>query len=112
MTEPENPFEDPEFAEEMRKKGIVHKPGMAAELMQEIAPLFKAEGIDLDDPDPDFDPDTLNAAMSRAVEQHNLGLMTPVAAEREQVEQVLTEFAEALTEKRLRAAGTVIESVE
>jgi len=112
MTHGENPFEDPEVAEEMRKRGIVHKPGMAAELMEEIAPLLKAEGIDLDDPEAEFDLDTLNTAMSRAVEQHNLSLFTPVASEREQVEQLLTEFAEASTAKNLRAAEAILDSVE
>lgn len=108
----ENPLDDPEAAEEMRKRGIVHKSGMAAELMEEIAPLLKAEGIDLDDPDVDLDHDALNAAMSRAVEQHNLGLFTPVATQREQVEQLLAEFADASTAKNLRAAEEILDSVE
>src|SRR5690625_7510978 len=50
--------------------------------------------------------------MSRAVEQHNLGLFTPVASEREQVEQLLTEFAEASTAKNLRAVEAILDSVE
>ncbi len=111
MTHGENPFDDPEVAEEMRKRGIVYKPGMAAELMEEIAPLLKAEGIDLDDPEADFDLDTLNAAMGRAVEQHNLSLFTPVASAREQVEQLLTEFAEAASAKNLRPAEAILDSV-
>src|SRR5690625_1925730 len=112
MTHGENPFEDPEVAEEMRKRGIVHKPGMAAELMEEIAPLLEAVGIDVDEREADFELDTSTAAMSRAVEQHNLRLFTPVASEREQVEQLLTEFAEASTAKNLRAAEAILDSVE
>ena len=107
----ENPFDDPEFQAEMRRRGVVHKPGLAADLLAEIAPLLKAEGIDLDDPNPCFDLDTLNAAMGRAVEQRNLALMTPIGKDREQSMQVMLEVANALLRGDLPAVRAILDSI-
>jgi hypothetical protein len=47
------------------------KPGMARELLRELAPLLAEEGIDAGNIDaPDLQ--TLQAAMSRAVERRNM----------------------------------------
>ena len=43
-----NPFDDPEVKAAMAQAGIVHKPGMAEELLSQLAPLLAADGIDLD----------------------------------------------------------------
>jgi len=57
---------------------IQHKPGLANEMLRELAPLLAEEGIDVDDIDvPDLE--TLQAAMNRAVEcrGRHFGLRPP-----------------------------------
>ena len=52
------------------------KPGMARELLRELAPLLAEEGIDVDNIDvPDVQ--TLQRALNRAMERHNMSLFTP-----------------------------------
>jgi len=75
------PFDDPEFNAQLAKMGVVHRPGLADEMLGELAPLLSAEGIDLDNLE-DTDLDDLNAALARATEQRNLALFTPVGAQR------------------------------
>jgi len=70
---------------DMRRRGpeplpgapqIWHRPGLAKELLRELAPLLAEVGIDVDDIDvPDLE--TLRAAMNWAVERHNMALFTP-----------------------------------
>jgi hypothetical protein len=56
---------------------IQFKPGIAKEMLRELAPLLAEEGIDVDNIDvPDLD--TLQEAMNRAVERHNMTRFTPV----------------------------------
>ncbi len=58
------------------------KPGLANEMLRELAPLLAEEGIDVDNIDaPDLD--TLQAAMNRAVERHNMARFTPVGHTRD-----------------------------
>jgi hypothetical protein len=59
---------------------IEFKPGMANEMLREMAPLLAEEGIDVDNV-PDIE--TLQRAMNRAVERHNMTLFTPVGDTRE-----------------------------
>lgn len=82
MVASQNPFEDPEFLAETRRMGVQHKPGMAADLMSELAPLLKADGVDLYDPHLDLSEREIQAAMDRAIEQHNLALFTPIGRDR------------------------------
>lgn len=61
---------------------IQFKPGLANEMLRELAPLLAEEGIDVDNIDvPDLE--TLQAAMNRAVERKNLALFTPVGHARD-----------------------------
>lgn len=62
---------------------VEHRAGMADELLRELAPLLAEDGIDLDDPEGVPDLETLQAAMTRAVERENLALFTPVGAARD-----------------------------
>src|SRR6266487_1039508 len=65
-----------------RAPEIQFKPGMASELLQELAPLLIEEGIDVNNIDvPDMD--TLQQALSRAIERHNMAMFTPVGHARE-----------------------------
>jgi hypothetical protein len=58
------------------------RPGMASELLRELAPLLAEEGIDVDNIDvPDVD--TLQQAMNRAIERQNMVRFTPVGQARE-----------------------------
>lgn len=95
MTDTPSPFDDPEFVEMLNRAGITHRPGMADEFLQEIGPLLAADGIDMDNPNQDMDLDDLNAAMSRAVERHNMELVTPVGDARRLTVNMLREFVMA-----------------
>ena len=58
------------------------RPGMASELLRELAPLLAEEGIDVHNIDvPDLD--TLQQAMNRAIERQNMVLLTRVGQARE-----------------------------
>ncbi|GAA4106627.1 hypothetical protein FB556_2262 [Enteractinococcus coprophilus] len=71
------PFEDPESFGLPPVAGSARQPDMADQVMQEIAPLLAADGIDLENLD-DVEVEELDAAMARAVERHNLEQITPV----------------------------------
>lgn len=96
MANPQNFFEDPEFLAAMQRSGISHQPGMAAGLMSELAPLLKADGVDLDDPNLALSRQEIDAAIERAVEQHNLELFTPVGRARANVMTYIELIADAL----------------
>jgi len=59
---------------------IRQAPGMAREMLRDMAPLLAEEGIDLENV-PDLE--TLNRAMARAVERRNLELFSPVGTTRD-----------------------------
>jgi hypothetical protein len=106
-----SPFEDPEFAAALAGMGVVHAPGMAAAMMEELAPLLAAEGIDLNDLDEDIDLGGLNEALARASERHNLMLFTPVGAQRAGALAVLRLFAESFAEGDEDQAAAVLAGV-
>lgn len=108
---PSSPFDDPELRAQMAKMGVVHQPGMAADLLKEVAPLLKADGVDLDDLG-DTDLETLNAAMARATERHNLELLTPIGAQRDAALAKLHSFTAAIAADDDTRARAIIESVE
>lgn len=90
---------------------IEHRPGMAAQMFRELAPLLAAEGIDLDDLDELSTPDTatLQAALNRAVERHNLALFTPVGRARELAVTTLRLAVEAIAEDDTTLAAAVLD---
>lgn len=90
---------------------VVRKPGMADELLHELAPLLAEEGIDLDGGDiPDLA--TLQAAMDRAVQRHNIQLFTPVGDARDNAAVVLREAVIAIGAGDGVRAGQVLDAVE
>lgn len=107
-----SPFDDPEFTARLAQMGVVHTPGMAARMMEDLAPLLAAEGIDLDDPAADVDLETINEALARATERHNLMLFTPVGAQRAGALAVLRLFAESMAEGDQDRAAAVLAGVE
>lgn len=87
---------------------IEHKPGMADELMHELAPLLAEEGIDLSSDDiPDLE--TLQAALNRAVERRNLALFSPVGPTRQIAVETLHRIVDAILAGDSRTAGRLLE---
>jgi len=95
----------------MAALGVVHKPGMADEMMRELSPLLADEGIDLDNLG-DVDLETMNAALTRASERYNLELFTPVGLRRQQALDVLRDFTTSLAEGDIGKALNVVAVVE
>ena len=104
------PIDDPAVQAEMERFGIVHTPGMAAEMLRELAPLLAEEGIDLDNPT--TDPDAVNTALARATERYNLELFTPVGESRAMALTVHRLATEALAEGSLDLARVVIDGIQ
>lgn len=87
------------------------KPGLADDMLGELAPLLAEEGIDLDGIDvPDLE--TLQAAMNRAVERLNMTRFTPVGRARELAVSALRQAVEALTDHDTKQASAVLEQVQ
>ena len=107
-----DPFGDPEAIAEMARLGIVHTPGMAAEMMRELAPLLAEDGIDLDNLETDADLDTLNTALARATKRRNLELFTPTGEWRAMALTVHRLVTEALAEGNTDLARTIIDGIE
>jgi hypothetical protein len=84
---------------------------MANELLHELAPLLAEEGIDVDNIDvPDLD--TLQAAMDRAVERHNMTRFTPVGHARDLAVTTLRLVTEALAAGDTTLAAAILEQVQ
>ncbi len=89
---------------------VVHTPGMANNLMQELAPLLAEDGIDLNDPDTIPDQDSLQRALDRAVERHNLALFNPVGKARSLALTTLRLYVEAIAVDETERAGAILAS--
>jgi hypothetical protein len=90
---------------------IEFKPGMANELLRELAPLLAEEGIDADNIDvPDME--TLQRAMNRAVERRNMALFTPVGDARELAVATLRVVVEALADDDTNLATAILDQVQ
>jgi len=87
------------------------KPGMAQELLRELAPLLAEEGIDVDNIDvPDLQ--TLQAAMNRAVERRNMTMFTPVGHARDLAVTTLRLAAEALADGDTTLAAAILDQAQ
>lgn len=93
---------------------VEFKPGLADEMMREMAPLLAEEGINLDDPDGIDVPDmaTLQRAFDRAVERSNLARFTPVGVDREFAAATLRRAVGAIVDGDTMLAGAVLDSAE
>lgn len=90
---------------------IQFKPGMANELLHELAPLLAEEGIDVDNIDvPDLD--TLQRALNRAVERHNMAMFTPVGQARELAAVTMRLTAEAIADGDTRLAASILDQAQ
>jgi hypothetical protein len=82
------------------------KPGMARELLRELAPLLAEEGIDAGNIDvPDLQ--TLQAAMSRAAGRRNMTMFTPAGHARDLAVTTLRLAAEALADGDTTPAAAI-----
>jgi hypothetical protein len=82
---------------------------MADDLMRELAPLLAEDGIDLDNV-PDME--TLQRAMNRAVERHNMALFTPVGDTREVAAAALRLVVEAIAGDDATLASAILAQVQ
>lgn len=90
---------------------IQFKPGIAQQTLRELAPLLAEEGIDVDNIDvPDLD--TLQRALDRAAERHNMALFTPVGQARQRAVVTLRLVIEALAEDNTTLAAAILEQVQ
>lgn len=90
---------------------IQYKPGVTKQMLRELAPLLAEEGIDVDNIDvPDLE--TLQRAMARAVERHNMALFTPVGHARQLAVTTLRLVIEALAEHNTTLAAAVLDTVQ
>jgi len=86
-------------------------PGMAQELLRELAPLLAEEGIDAGNIDvPDME--MLQRALNRAMERHNMALFTPVGPARELAAVTLRLAAEAITDGDTRLAAGILDQAQ
>jgi hypothetical protein len=87
------------------------RPGLARETLRELAPLLAEEGINVDDIDvPDLG--TLQAAMTRAVERHNMTRFSPVGHARDLAVTTLRLAIEALAGGDTTLAAAILEQVQ
>lgn len=87
------------------------RPGLAEETLQELGPLLAEEGIDVDHIDvPDLE--TLQQALHRAVERHNMARFTPVAKPRELAVTTLRQVITAITQDNTALAAQLLDQVQ
>jgi len=89
---------------------IQWKSGLADELLIELAPLLAEDGIDVHDLEA-TDPDTLQAAMNRAVERHNMALFTPVGPAREIAAATMGLVVDAILSDNTTLAAAILDQV-
>jgi hypothetical protein len=89
---------------------IEFRPGLADEMLRELAPLLAEEGIDVEDLDaPGLD--ALQAAMNRAVERLNMIRFTPVGQARDVAITTLRLVIEAIAEDNTALAAAILDQV-
>jgi hypothetical protein len=90
---------------------IQFKPGMAKELLRELAPVLAEDGIDVDNIDvPDME--TLQRALDNAIERQNLALFTPVGTARDLAVNALRSAVNAIAEGDSVGAAKVLDQVQ
>jgi hypothetical protein len=89
-------------------------PGMAQEMLRDLAPLLAEEGIGVDDLGnldvPDME--TLQRAMNRAVERRNMELFSPVGPARDIAAATLRVVVQAVLDGDTDLAGSMLDQVQ
>jgi hypothetical protein len=95
---------------------VEFKPGIANEMLRELAPLLAEEGIDVDNINVDNinlpDVETLHRAMNRAVERHNMARFTPVGDTRQLAVATLRLVVEALANDDSTLDAAILDQVQ
>lgn len=105
------PFDSDRTSSAFDGLNVVHRPGLADQMMQELAPLLAAEGIDMNNPE-SFDLETLNAAMARAVDRRNFELFVATGERLSYARTILRSFTEVVGAGDRELAEGIIWSVE
>jgi hypothetical protein len=90
---------------------VVHTPGLADQMLRELAPLLAEEGIDINNTG-GLDVDTLQQALNKAVERRNLALFTPVGPDRDLAVTTLRLVVEAIAEDNAPLAAAILDQVQ
>jgi len=95
---------------------IVHVPGLAQQMLAELAPLLAEDGYHLDadgvlDGPDTSDPEALQAALDRAVARHNLAQSTPVGTARENTCTTLQLAVQAIAADDHTTATALLDTV-
>jgi hypothetical protein len=85
------------------------KPGIADEMLRDLAPLLAEDGVDINDL-PDID--TLNRAMQKAIERRNMELFTPVGARCDQAISLLRLVVTAIAGGETELAGALLDRAQ
>ena len=91
--------------------GIEFKPGLAQNTLRELAPLLAEEGIDPGNIDA-TDPATLQAALTRAAERHNMTRFTPVGHARDLAAATLRQAIQAIAHGDTALAAAILDQAE
>ena len=94
-----------------RRAGIKHTPGLAKDLLREMAPLLAEEGIDLDDPST-FDVSTINATLERIAERKNAETFTAVGPARDEAVHLLRLTSRYFAEEDLEGVELFLDGVD
>ncbi len=86
-------------------------PGMAQQMLRDLAPLLAEEGIDVDNLEA-TDLDTLQRAMNRAVERRNMELFSPVGPTRDIAAATLRLIVQAVLDGDTVLAATLLDQVQ
>ena len=86
------------------------KPGLADQMLRELAPLLAEDGIDVHNIDA-VDLDTLQQALNRAVERRNMELFSPVGHTRDIALDTLRQTAQAILDGDTTRAGALLDQV-
>jgi hypothetical protein len=90
---------------------IEFTPGLAEQMLRELAPLLAEDGIDVANIDvPDLD--TLQRALDRAVQHRNMQLFTPVGQTRDIALVTLRLIVEAFLDGDTAGAGTLLDQLQ
>ena len=90
---------------------VEFKPGLANEMLRELAPLLAEEGIDIDSIDvPDLE--TFQAALNRAVERQNMARFTPAGEAREIAVVTLRLVVEAINDDNTDLAAAILDQAQ
>lgn len=91
--------------------GTEFKPGMARDLLAELAPLLAGEGIDVSNLGA-TDVNVLRQAIQRAIERRDMALFTPAGKARDLAAGTLRRAVEAIVDGDSALAGSILDQAQ